>query len=312
MLRLDSDLLDLLLATAEGRLAEMRRRLARRGGALTVVMAAKGYPGAYTKRQRDRRHRARPRRCEGVKVFHAGTALRDGPARRRRRARPRRHGARRHARRGSETCIRGSCRHRLAGRLLPQGHRLAGRQQIGIVMTSPITPVRRQDPHRLFHHGTGDPLRDPHLFRRTRGVGRGHGALRRGPRHCRWSSCCWSIAPAISARPSTTTAGRSSSPTGGEPADWVHAAGDDGHRRDRRAAGGDPPLALRSDRRDRTHGSDPASRHRHRTEQRDRPHADASPLRRGRRLPPQAGDHSRRRRGPGTDAHSVSTSRHGT
>ncbi|KAB2872539.1 MAG: phosphoribosylamine--glycine ligase [Bauldia sp.] len=76
MMRLESDLLDLLLATAEGRLAGMTPAWSS-DAALTVVMAAKGYPGAYEKDtaiggidEADR--------LPGVKVFHAGTALRDG------------------------------------------------------------------------------------------------------------------------------------------------------------------------------------------------------------------------------------------
>ena len=76
MLRLDSDLLDLLLATAEGRLAGVQPKWSN-DAALTVVMAAKGYPGAYAKGDPitgiDRAD-ALP----GVKVFHAGTATSDG------------------------------------------------------------------------------------------------------------------------------------------------------------------------------------------------------------------------------------------
>jgi phosphoribosylamine--glycine ligase len=76
MPRLDGDLLDLLLATSQRRLAGLTPRWSREA-ALTVVMAAKGYPGAY---QRGGtvggidKAEAMPR----VKVFHAGTALRDG------------------------------------------------------------------------------------------------------------------------------------------------------------------------------------------------------------------------------------------
>src|ERR1700682_2698320 len=48
MLRLDGDLLDLLLATAEGRLASVTPQWSS-DAALTVVMAVKGYPGAYAR-----------------------------------------------------------------------------------------------------------------------------------------------------------------------------------------------------------------------------------------------------------------------
>ncbi|MGO7522539.1 phosphoribosylglycinamide synthetase C domain-containing protein, partial [Rhizobium brockwellii] len=43
--------------------------------ALTVVMASKGYPGSYA---RNTPIAALPADGEGAKVFHAGTALKDG------------------------------------------------------------------------------------------------------------------------------------------------------------------------------------------------------------------------------------------
>ena len=76
MMRLGAQALDLMLATAEGRLNEARVNWAD-DHAMTVVMAAKGYPGPYAKGSvingldrmpEDSRHM----------VFHAGTALRDG------------------------------------------------------------------------------------------------------------------------------------------------------------------------------------------------------------------------------------------
>jgi len=77
MVRLESDLLELLHATATGRLAAAAVPKWRDEAALTVVMAGRGYPGAYQRgdvikgvREAD----ALP----GVKVFQAGTALRDG------------------------------------------------------------------------------------------------------------------------------------------------------------------------------------------------------------------------------------------
>jgi phosphoribosylamine--glycine ligase len=76
MLRPDSDLLALMLATVEGRLAAATARWST-DRALTVVMAARGYPGLYRKGGSiggiDRAEAV-----EGVKVFQAGTALRDG------------------------------------------------------------------------------------------------------------------------------------------------------------------------------------------------------------------------------------------
>jgi phosphoribosylamine---glycine ligase len=76
MMRLGAQALDLMLACVEGRLAEARVNWAD-DHALTVVLAAKGYPGAYARGSRingldhlseDSRHM----------VFHAGTAADNG------------------------------------------------------------------------------------------------------------------------------------------------------------------------------------------------------------------------------------------
>ena len=77
MPRLESDLLALMIASANGTLATAASPVWSREAALTVVMATKGYPGAYAKGSRIRgvdRASALP----GVTVFQAGTALRDG------------------------------------------------------------------------------------------------------------------------------------------------------------------------------------------------------------------------------------------
>jgi phosphoribosylamine--glycine ligase len=75
MMRLKSDLLAALVATADGVLRTFDLRW-HDDVALTVVMAAKGYPGAY---QKDTPIAGldRARAMEGVEVFHAGTR-RDG------------------------------------------------------------------------------------------------------------------------------------------------------------------------------------------------------------------------------------------
>lgn len=73
MMRLENDLLELMYATARGRLAEAEPPRFSDRAALTVVMAAKGYPGtAETGGPIEGLERADG---PGVKVFHAGTAL---------------------------------------------------------------------------------------------------------------------------------------------------------------------------------------------------------------------------------------------
>ncbi len=76
MLRLDDDLLALLVATAEGRLAGVVPRWSD-DAALTVVMAARGYPGAYAKGGVVSGIAA-ANAMPGVKVFQAGTAIAGG------------------------------------------------------------------------------------------------------------------------------------------------------------------------------------------------------------------------------------------
>ena len=73
MLRMKSDLLDLLLATAKGELAEKTVEWSDES-ALTVVMASKGYPGSYEKKTPIA---ALPDDNETLRVFHAGTATVD-------------------------------------------------------------------------------------------------------------------------------------------------------------------------------------------------------------------------------------------
>jgi phosphoribosylamine--glycine ligase len=76
MMRLGAQALDLMLAAAEGRLAEARVNWAD-DHALTVVMAARGYPGATFKGSQIRGLDALPEDSRHM-VFHAGTAARDG------------------------------------------------------------------------------------------------------------------------------------------------------------------------------------------------------------------------------------------
>ena len=76
MMRLEDDLIDLLLASAEGRLNERARPVLSDRVALTVVMAAEGYPG--TPRRGGAIRGIDAAEATGAKVFQAGTALIDG------------------------------------------------------------------------------------------------------------------------------------------------------------------------------------------------------------------------------------------
>ena len=76
MMRLGAQILDLLLAAAEGRLSQMRVNWSD-DHALTVVMAAKGYPGDYTKGTEIRSLGDVPEDSRHM-VFHAGTRADQG------------------------------------------------------------------------------------------------------------------------------------------------------------------------------------------------------------------------------------------
>ncbi|MEN8837042.1 MAG: phosphoribosylamine--glycine ligase [Celeribacter marinus] len=76
MMRLGAQALDLMIATADGTLDQARVNWAD-DHALTVVMAANGYPGAYEKGSVIRGLDAMPEDSSNM-VFHAGTAAKDG------------------------------------------------------------------------------------------------------------------------------------------------------------------------------------------------------------------------------------------
>lgn len=77
LMRLKSDLLDILEATADGRLDEIETPVWDPRPAVCVVMASEGYPGAYEKGHIIR-GLEEASQLENVKVFHAGTARIDG------------------------------------------------------------------------------------------------------------------------------------------------------------------------------------------------------------------------------------------
>jgi phosphoribosylamine--glycine ligase len=76
MMLLESDLLSALMATDAGGLDKVDIRF-KQGAAVCVVMAAKGYPGDYQKGSVIN-GLDKAAAVEGVKIFHAGTAQKDG------------------------------------------------------------------------------------------------------------------------------------------------------------------------------------------------------------------------------------------
>ncbi len=76
LMRLETDLVELVERAFEGRLAEAEVRV-RPEAAVCVVMASKGYPGKYEK-GKVITGLSEVARMENVKVFHAGTARKDG------------------------------------------------------------------------------------------------------------------------------------------------------------------------------------------------------------------------------------------
>jgi phosphoribosylamine--glycine ligase len=77
LMRLKSDLLELLETTVDGRLDEITPPEWDPRPAVCVVMASEGYPGSYERGQ-PVRGLEEAAKVPDVKVFHAGTALRDG------------------------------------------------------------------------------------------------------------------------------------------------------------------------------------------------------------------------------------------
>ena len=79
LMRLKGDALDLLEATVDGRLDEIPPPEWDPRPAVCVVMASEGYPGKYERGQ-PIRGLDEAAKLPDVKVFHAGTTLRDGQA----------------------------------------------------------------------------------------------------------------------------------------------------------------------------------------------------------------------------------------
>ena len=128
LMRLKSDLLDVLEAVVDERLDEVKIEWDPRP-AVTVVMASEGYPGHY-ERGRVINNLDEADRMADVKVFHAGTAFRTDPQFGRDGRivtdggpRAERHRPGRHPGRCQGPRLRGRPRHPVRGRLVSPRHR---------------------------------------------------------------------------------------------------------------------------------------------------------------------------------------------
>ncbi|KAH9606403.1 hypothetical protein KSS87_004625 [Heliosperma pusillum] len=77
MMRLESDLAQVLLAACKGKLKGVSLNWSP-GSAMVVVMASKGYPGSYKKGTLISNLEKVEKAAHSVKIFHAGTALDSG------------------------------------------------------------------------------------------------------------------------------------------------------------------------------------------------------------------------------------------
>lgn len=74
MVRLESDLAQVLLAACRGELSKVSLNWSP-GSALVVVMASEGYPGAYEKGTVIQKLEEADNMSPAVKIFHAGTSF---------------------------------------------------------------------------------------------------------------------------------------------------------------------------------------------------------------------------------------------
>lgn len=74
MVRLESDLAQVLLAACRGELSGVSLKWSP-GSAMVVVMASQGYPGSYKKGSVIRNLEEAENVAPSVKIFHAGTSL---------------------------------------------------------------------------------------------------------------------------------------------------------------------------------------------------------------------------------------------
>ena len=121
LMRLQSDLVELLLATAEGRLDELPPLDWDPRPAVCVVMASEGYPGNYERGQAIR-GLEEAARLPDVKVFHAGTATVGWAGRNQRWPSVGRHGVGQIHSSRQTAGLYGRQSHSLERGLVPQGH----------------------------------------------------------------------------------------------------------------------------------------------------------------------------------------------
>ncbi len=121
LMRLKSDIVDLLEAVADDHLDAAGRVEWDPRPSVTVVMAAAGYPGAYTRGQTVR-GLDEAAQVPDVKVFHSGTAVADGQRDHQRWTRVRGHRSWQHAGRGQAQRLHRGEKDPLGRRLVPQGY----------------------------------------------------------------------------------------------------------------------------------------------------------------------------------------------
>ncbi len=121
LMRLKSDLLDILEATVDGKLDEIEPPVWDPRPAICVVMASQGYPGEY-ENGKEITGLAEAAGIEDVKVFHAGTKLVDGKVSHQWRASARCHRSRFKLGDCKVECLYGSQSDSLARSLVPKGY----------------------------------------------------------------------------------------------------------------------------------------------------------------------------------------------
>ncbi len=161
LMRLESDLVEALEASIEGRVSEGDFRWSP-DASVCVVMASGGYPGTFEAGRRIT-GLAEARKVAGVEVFHAGTTKHDECILHFRRSCIGSYGASRRSQDRSGPCISSSCQDRIRGSALPQGHCRAGVEKVKLELFVYSEAVRSRAcavrACRGICFGTADPSR---------------------------------------------------------------------------------------------------------------------------------------------------------